>query len=135
MRERKGYTFVELLTVVIIVIILAAVILSMIRGKIDSANWTEGRAMMGSISQAIRTYVFGRGETLYNFDELSIQALGFADQDLAGVYFNESNFSWTGEYDKYTDDLQYTIIATAGEGIYSPSKVTLDQDGVWRAYP
>lgn len=135
MQKRKGYTLVELLVVVSIVIILAAVIIPILRGRIDAANWTEGRALMGTISQAIRTYTAARNETLYNFDELSQTALGFLDSDLDGVYFDKDDFSWTGDYDVSTNQLKFTIIATAGGGINSPSKVTLDQDGVWKEFP
>ena len=135
MQKRKGYTLVELLVVVSIVVILAAVIIPILRGRIDAANWSEGRALMGTISQAIRTYTAARNETLYNFDELSQAALGFLDSDLDGVHFDKDDFSWTGDYDMSNNRLTFTIIATAGEGIVSPSMMTLDQDGIWKEFP
>ena len=135
MQKRKGYTLLELLVVVSIVVILAAVIIPVLKGRIDAANWSEGKALMGSISQAIRTYTAARNETLYNFDELSQAALGFLDSDLDGVYFDKDDFSWTGDYDVSENRLTYTIIAMAGEGISTPSKMTLDQDGTWQEFP
>jgi prepilin-type N-terminal cleavage/methylation domain-containing protein len=135
MQKQKGYTLVELLVVVSIVVILAAVAIPILRGRIDAANWSEGKALMGSIGQAIRTYTAARNETLYNFDELSQAALGFLDSDLDGVYFDKDDFSWTGDYDVSTNRLTFTIIATAGEGIAAPSKMTLNQDGIWQEFP
>ena len=135
MQKRKGHTLVEMFVVVAIVVILAGVVIPILRGRIDAASWSEGKAIMGTISQAIRTYTAARNETLYNFDELSQAALGFLDSDLDGIYFDKDDFSWTGDYDMSNNRLTFTIIATAGEGIAAPSKVTLNQDGIWREFP
>ena len=47
-RERKGFTLIELMVVILIVGILAAVAIPIMRGRIDSAKWSEGKAMMGT---------------------------------------------------------------------------------------
>ena len=47
MKSRTAFTLIELMVVVLIVSILAAVMIPIIRGRIDSAKWTEGKAIMG----------------------------------------------------------------------------------------
>ncbi|MDO8302612.1 MAG: DUF4190 domain-containing protein, partial [Sedimentisphaerales bacterium] len=79
-----------------IVAIMAAISVPIMRGRIDAAKWSEGKAMMGTISTAIRAYhadkgtdatpptiIVGTGDT----------ALGFAATDLEGTYFRSSDFS------------------------------------------
>ena len=56
MKRRKGFTLIELMVVILIVGILAAVAIPILRGRIDAAKWSEGKAMMGSIGTAIRAY-------------------------------------------------------------------------------
>ena len=55
--SKKGFTLVELMVVILIVAILAAVAIPIMRGRVDAAKWSEGKAMMGTIATAIRAYV------------------------------------------------------------------------------
>jgi len=136
MCKRKGFTLVELMVVILIVAILAAVAIPIMRGRIDAAKWSEGKAIMGTIATSIRAYIAEKNVDLANFDDVTQAALGFLDADLTGTYFETANlFSWTGSYDVTTNDLQFTITADAGTGISSPTQVTLDQDGIWVETP
>ena len=135
MRTRKGFTLVELMVVILIVAILAAVAIPIMRGRIDAAKWSEGKAMMGTIASALRAYIAEKGENYPNFDGITQEALGFLSADLDGTYFNENNFSWTGRYNNATNELIFTITATAGDTIVSPTQVTLAQDGQWTETP
>ena len=137
MCKRKGFTLVELMVVILIVAILAAVAIPIMRGRIDAAKWSEGKAIMGTIATAIRAYVAEKNVDMTNFDAIQDPvALGFVANDLTGTYFRESTlFSWTGSYDVESNDLQFTISADAGTGISSPQSVTLDQDGEWLETP
>ena len=135
MCKRKGFTLVELMVVILIVAILAAVAIPIMRGRIDAAKWSEGKAIMGTIATSIRAYVAEKNEPLANFDDVTQTALGFLDADLTGTYFDQADFSWTGSYDVPTNNLQFVITATAGTGISSPTVVTLNQAGAWAETP
>jgi prepilin-type N-terminal cleavage/methylation domain-containing protein len=135
MRTRKGFTLVELMVVILIVAILAAVAIPIMRGRIDAAKWSEGKAMMGTIASALRAYIAEKGENYPNFDSIDQTALGFLDNDLTGTYFDQGNFSWVGSYNNTTNALTFMITATAGDTIVSPTQVTLDQSGDWQETP
>jgi type IV pilus assembly protein PilA len=133
MKNRKGFTLIELMVVILIVGILAAVAIPLMRGRIDSAKWSEGKAMMGTIGTAIRAYAAEKGAsaTLYGAGAPTAAELGFGASDLVGTYFATANFSWTTAYPDEATGLTFTITATAGTGITTPATVTLDQAGIW----
>ena len=135
MCKRKGFTLVELMVVILIVAILAAIAIPIMRGRIDAAKWSEGKAIMGTIGTAIRAYIAEKGISQPNFDAIDALALGFVANDLSGTYFDDSLFTWTGSYDVTTNALVFMIVAAAPDEINSPSQVTLDQDGAWLETP
>jgi prepilin-type N-terminal cleavage/methylation domain-containing protein len=133
MQSRKGFTLIELMVVILIVGILAAVAIPLMRGRIDSAKWSEGKSMMGTIGTAIRAYAAEKGAsgTLYGTNLPDAASLGFATNDLVGTYFSTTNFSWTTSYPDEATGLTFTITATAPAGITTPATVTLNQAGTW----
>lgn len=133
MKSRKGFTLIELMVVILIVGILAAVSVPIMRGRIDAAKWSEGKAMAGSLATSVRAYAAERGSVGYSNPTL-IQ-LGFATTDLQGTYFDASNYKWTSDYDENPPVLTYTITITAPDGISTPSQVTLNQSGKWTETP
>jgi len=135
MKSRKGFTLIELMVVVLIVGILAAVAVPLMRGRIDSAKWSEGKAIMGTIATALRAHVAEKGSLFSAVPTLA--ELGFAANDLDGTYFTggESgigNFSWVINTE---DPIDFLITATAPAAISSPSQITLDEAGVWVETP
>ncbi len=131
MTKRKGFTLIELMVVILIVGILAAVAVPLMRGRIDSAKWSEGKAIMGTIATALRTHVAEKGNAFTAVPTLS--QLGFSANDLNGTYFTggESgvgNFSWVINDD---DPMDFLITATAPAGITTPSQITLDENGAF----
>jgi len=135
MKRRKGFTLIELMVVVLIVGILAAVAVPLMRGRIDSAKWSEGKAIMGTIATGLRAHIAEKGSAFSAVPTLA--ELGFAPNDLTGTYFTggESgvgNFSWV-----ITDDepMDFLITATAPAEISSPSQITLDETGTWVETP
>lgn len=121
----------ELLTVILIVGVLAAVAISMMRGRVDSAKWSEGKASAGTIATAIRAWIAGYnmpGSWTNAPGSLNARELGFMENDLNGVYFDESNFTWVVDYDG--ENLRYVIIITKPVASWKPDQMVLDT-GVW----
>ena len=131
MVSNKGLTIIELMIVIIVVGILAAVAIPMMQGRIDSARWAEGRAIMGIIARALRTHV---GEKENNFTPVpTLTELGFEPGDLDGTYFSggesgTNDFSWVINSNNPID---FLVTATAPAGINSPSQITLNHAGIY----
>ncbi len=137
MKGKGGFTLIELMMVILIVGILAATSVPLMRGHIDAAKWSEGRAIMGTIATALRTHIAEKGS---NFSAVpKLVELGFAKDDLDGAYFKGgesgkggSNFSWVINDD---DPIDFLVTATAPPEIRIPSKITLDHKGNWVETP
>ncbi|MBN2137635.1 MAG: prepilin-type N-terminal cleavage/methylation domain-containing protein [Sedimentisphaerales bacterium] len=131
----KGFTIVELMVAVLIVAILAAGAVPIYRAKTDSAKWSEGKAIMGTIGTALRAYLALKGN---HFKAIpTLDELGVLPGSLDGTYFKggESGvgaFSWV--VNSY-DPLDFLVTAEAPEDISSPSKITMDEHGQFTITP
>jgi prepilin-type N-terminal cleavage/methylation domain-containing protein len=135
MRNDKGLTLIELMIVIIIVGILAAVAIPIMQGRVDSARWSEGRAIMGIVARALRTHVAEKGNAFTAVPTLD--QLGFEPGDLDGTYFTggesgTNDFSWVINSN---NPMNFLIITTAPAGINSPSQVTLNHAGIFTETP
>ncbi len=131
MEGKGGFTLIELMVVIFIVGILASLAVPLMRGRIDAAKWSEGRAIMGTIATGLRAHIT---EERGSFTAVpTLAQMGFAASDLNGTYFTggESgvgNFSWVINDD---DPIDFLITATAPAEISTPYQMTLDQAGNW----
>lgn len=137
MTSRKGFTLIELMVVVFIVGILAAVAIPIMRGRIDAAKWSEGKAAMGSIRTAARAFCAEHGPTYTYGAAIDLPALGFSmasatdPGDLNGKYFDEGCYSIVfTAYDTYQITCNAAVSGT-GEAPRVPLLVTLDNTGAF----
>ena len=135
MKNRKGFTLIELMVVILIVGILAAVAIPLMRGRIDSAKWSEGKAVAGTIATAIRAYAAEKGGQ-GTWANPTLANLGFTTGDLQGTYFTSASYSWTSTYDEAANPpLAYTITVTRPTSITTGTDLTLNQAGVFAGGP
>jgi len=130
MKSRKGFTLIELMVVILIVGILASVAIPMLRGRIDAAKWSEGKAMMGSVATAIRAYHAEKGPLGVAPTILGVSntGLGFAAGDLTGTYFVDADFSFSVTA---MDPLTFTVTCTPSATTLNPASYQLNQAGTW----
>jgi type IV pilus assembly protein PilA len=138
MTSRKGFTLIELMVVIFIVGILAAVAIPIMRGRIDAAKWSEGKAAAGSIRTAARAYIAEKGNS-YTFAGTTLTQLGFAAGDLDGKYFLTACYSiaFTDVGGGAAPTYVITVVTTGGtaDKPATPSKVTLDNTGAFVETP
>ena len=140
MEKRKGFTLIELMVVIFIVGILAAVAIPIMRGRIDSAKWSEGKAAAGSIRTAARAFQAEKGPAYdYTSPVITLTELGFATGDLDGKYFDTDDygiaFTAAVGYDTYVVTVTAGVGGTPADAPTTPSVVTLNQAGTFAETP
>ena len=129
----KGFTLIELMVVILIVGILAAASVPMMRGRIDSAKWSEANATAGTIKSAVRVYFAEYGDATPLIGALSDGTrqtlLGFNAADLTGTYFGSSDYSITA-VDGTSG--QATVQVTGSQTNAPTGTKTLSATGTWQ---
>ena len=140
--RRSGFTLVELMVVVLIVGILAAVAIPIMRGRIDSAKWTEGKAMAGTLATSLRAWAAEHGGdytdplepgmgTKYADGFPTLEEMEFQDGDLTGTYFTRDKYTWGTEYLDATNQVTFWIQVDRADSINKPEYWRLDSTGTW----
>ena len=95
--NKKSFTLIELMIVVIIVGVLAAVAAPMMRRAVIRAKWAEAIAALGTIRVAERVY-YTEYSTYLEFDyghaAEGLPALGLRLTDFDGIYFTNNCYAF-----------------------------------------
>ena len=126
----------ELMVVILIVGILAAAAIPLMRGRIDSAKWSEANATAGTIRSAVRVYFAETGgdatkmtAVCNTLDDATVQSvLGFNNEDLQGTFFSSADYEITA----VNGAGMATIEATGSQANAPTGTKTLAIDGTWQ---
>ncbi len=133
-RERRGFTLIELMVVILIVGILAAVAVPILRGKIDQAKWSEAAATAGAIRTSVRAY-YAENPTAAialagtALTDATAAPLGFKSGDLTGKYFDVTKFTIAALPAMASNAGRAAITVTAGTGLTGTGR--LDDAAGW----
>lgn len=127
LKNKSGFTLVELMVVAIIVAILAAVAIPLMMGNKTRAIATEAQAGLGTIRTALQVYKaehggFPAGGSGHPHDTAGLTV---KTGDLQGKYFQDTDYTYTSTASNYTA----TATGTTNDAV--GITVTLDQSGTW----
>ena len=117
MKSRKGFTLIELMIVVLIVAVLAAVLVPMMRARLDAAKWSEARSAIGNLASGVRAYWAEHQDQAGTADwvdpiiaDVCITRSGGATVgDLDGKYFTEECYS-LGPITETQESISFSVI-------------------------
>ena len=94
-RNKRGFTLIELIIVVIIIGILAAIAAPMMQGNVNRAKASEALAAMGAIRTAERLYYVDQNSYIVISGNLDGTALNsyLKNADVLGTYFSVGDYS------------------------------------------
>ena len=97
--ERRGFSLIELVIVILVAGILVSVTVPIVRGRLEQAKWSEGAGMAGAVKTAVRAYFVSDpigAATLAGSLVSDVEStLGFEAGDLTGRYFTSAQFTIT----------------------------------------
>ena len=143
MRNKKGFTLIELMVVVLIVAVLAAVLVPLMTARLESARWSEGKAGVGTIATAVRAMYAEEGQGWDPSTEISDYVNA---SDMYGKYFRLADYSFSAdpEVNTITEDTEdypvtFRIMVEAPDGASPDGKTykwtvaswEMDQTGEW----
>ena len=135
MRNRKAFTLVELMVVILVIGILAAVSIPLMQARIEKAKWSEACSSAGTIRRAIRAYAAetsvstAQGLAANDLSDAATRtALGFRATDLEGTYFTPADYTVTA----VSGSAFATVTVDGGSKANSPTGTyVLQEDGGW----
>ncbi|UZQ81875.1 prepilin-type N-terminal cleavage/methylation domain-containing protein [Thermoanaerobacter sp. RKWS2] len=127
LKNRKGFTLVELLVVVAIIAILAAALIPRLLGYTDRARQARAMSDLGTMKTVIETYTADQGNGVY-------PSINTADANYVGTILKNGGINWLDAntaggikdpwgypyyYDTYTDtngNVHYIVVSPGKDG-------------------
>ena len=126
-RNKKGFTLVEVLTVILVIAVLAAVAIPSYTRAVEKSRATEGMATLQQIAKAQTTYNALKGSYSSTFSGLPLDLRDFEKKDVTGSEFSTQFFDFTMENEGTTgvaerNNGEYTFTAdfTTGKFYCTP---------------
>ena len=122
-RDKAGFSLVELMIVIVIIGVLAAVAVPIYNNNVTKARMSEADASLGSIRTQLRVH-YGENGEYPTSDEYVIGASwnDIKSGELTGSYFTDSSFTYVS-----ADGASFTLTCAAGDVLNSNR--TLNQSG------
>ncbi len=117
------------MVVIVLVSILAAVSLSIMKGRVDAAKWAEAKAGAGTIAKAFVSYASEKRQN--GTYPPTLTQLGFTYSDLHGTYFVFDDYSIPSASYTPGANPELTYIIQVDKPTLTPSRITLDNSGNW----
>jgi prepilin-type N-terminal cleavage/methylation domain-containing protein len=93
LRNKKGFTLVELIVVVVIIAVLAAVAAPLMTGNVNRARRSEAVAGCGTLRTAARLWQVENGAGAIPTMAQALNAAGMVQTDLNGSFYTGANYS------------------------------------------
>jgi len=114
-KDKAGFSLVELMIVIVIIGVLAAVAVPIYNNNVTKARMSEADAALGSIRTQLRVY-YGENGEYPTADEYVIGASWneIKSGELTGTYFTDSSYTYVS-----ADGVSYTLTCAAGDVLNS----------------
>ena len=116
-RDRSGFSLIELMVVILIVGVLVAVVTPILRDKNEASKWTEAAATAGTIRSVVRAEFAKDPTKVAAWTNQAVTGvmsdLGFKAGDLTGRYFDDSHFT-IDSVDAANGNATITVTTPAG---------------------
>lgn len=135
-RNKKGFTMVELMVVAAIVAILAAVLVPMMTGNKKTAYASEAVASLGTVRNALRI-CYAKDGAFPVLSDVVVEnnVPGINTGDLLGAFFSGANYTITSNSNTYALTCAWNASANSaprkGEISGYTNTTTLNQDGTF----
>jgi prepilin-type N-terminal cleavage/methylation domain-containing protein len=132
--NKKGFTLIELMVVVLIVAVLAAILVPLMTARLEAARWAEGKAGCGTLATAVRAMWAEQGQE--NFAASTDPEFYLTRGDMRGKYFSIDDY--TISFGTATEEYPVAYAISVGPPSDATVVVTwkkagyrLDYTGLW----